>query len=380
MPSAAILDVDALLVPIAGENPAGEALRYAGIYDTIKEARRADDDLPSGEWSRKKKTADWQAVIRLTTEALTIRSKDLQIAVWLAEALIQRHGFPGLRDGLHLLWELQERFWDHLYPESEDGDPESPRAKLLEWVNDNLSPTLRQIPLTQGTNGERYSWLRWEESRKVDDLGRKDQEALGAALREGKITGEQFDKAVDTTPLEYYQTLFEDLRDSQGEYNTLQQVVDNKFGQGAPSLRGLKETLDACQELVEDILKKRGGLVTEAAPALPGTAPAPQAAPLVKHDSTRAASSAPLVQGTLPLEPQDRSDALQRLLAVAAYFRRTEPHSPVSYLVQRAVSWANLPLETWLQHVIHDSTTLESVRETLGLKDSTPSDSQKGGG
>jgi type VI secretion system protein ImpA len=288
--------------------------------------------------------------------------------------LIQRHGFPGLRDGLHLLWELQERFWDHLYPEIEDGDLEL-RATLLEWVNERLPPTLRQSPLTQGTNGERYSWLRWEESRKVDDLGRKDQEALGAALSEGKITGEQFDKAVDTTPLEYYQTLFEDLRYSQGEYNTLQQVVDNKFGQGAPSLRGLKETLDACQELVEDILKKRGGLVAEPVHAPPETAPAPQAAPLVEHDSTRAASSAPLIQGTLPLEPQDRSDALQRLLAVAAYFRRTEPHSPVPYLVQRAVHWANLPLEMWLQHVIHDSTTLESVRETLGLKDSTPSDS-----
>jgi type VI secretion system protein ImpA len=217
--------------------------------------------------------------------------------------------------------------------------------------------------------------LRWEESRKVDDLGRKDQAALEAALSEGKITGEQFDKAVDTTPLEYYQTLFEDLHDSRGEYNTLQQVVDNKFGQGAPSLRGLKETLDACQELVEDILKKRGGLVTELAPAQSETAPAPQAAPLVKHDSLRAVSSAPLIQDGLPLEPQDRSDAIQRLLAVAAYFRRTEPHSPVPYLVQRAVHWANLPLEQWLQYVIHDTTSLESIRETLGLKDSPPGDS-----
>jgi type VI secretion system protein ImpA len=375
MPSAAILDVDALLAPIAGENPAGEALRYAGIYDTIKEARRADDDLPSGEWKRKTKTADWQAVIRLATEALTTRSKDLQITAWLVEALIQRHSFPGLRDGLHLLWELQERFWDHLYPQIEGGDLES-RATLLEWVNEKLPPILRQSPLTQGTNGERYSWLRWEESRKVDDLGRKDQAAMEAALSEGKITGEQFDKAVDTTPLEYYQTLFEDLRDSRKEYDALQHVVDDKFGQeGAPSLRGLKETLDACQELVEDILNKRGGLVTEPASAQLDTAPAPQAAPLVKHDSTRAASSAPPIQGGLSLEPQDRSDAIQRLLAVAAYFRRTEPHSPVPYLVQRAVHWANLPLEQWLQYVIHDTTSLESIRETLGLKDSPSSDS-----
>jgi type VI secretion system protein ImpA len=71
----------------------------------------------------------------------------------------------------------------------------------------------------------------------------------------------------------------------------------------------------------------------------------------------------------VPLAPQDRADALQRLQAVAAYFRHYEPHSPVSYLVQRAIYWAELPLEEWLRHVIHDGTMLESIRETLGLKD-----------
>jgi type VI secretion system protein ImpA len=55
---------------------------------------------------------------------------------------------------------------------------------------------------------------------------------------------------------------------------------------------------------------------------------------------------------------------------VADYFRRTEPHSPVSYLVQRAVRWGEMPLEAWLQNVIHDEGVLEQLRETLGLKDS----------
>ena len=77
----------------------------------------------------------------------------------------------------------------------------------------------------------------------------------------------------------------------------------------------------------------------------------------------------------ISLEPLNRADALRRLAAVADYFRRTEPHSPVPYLVQRAVHWANLPLEQWLQYVIHDTTSLESIRETLGLKDSPPDDS-----
>ena len=53
---------------------------------------------------------------------------------------------------------------------------------------------------------------------------------------------------------------------------------------------------------------------------------------------------------------------------MADYFRRTEPHSPVSYLVQRAITWGQMPLDAWLHDVIKDVNTLASLRETLGLK------------
>src|ERR1051326_8846028 len=48
--SAPVIDVDALLTPIPGDNPAGENLQYSGIYDEIREARRADDNLTKGDW------------------------------------------------------------------------------------------------------------------------------------------------------------------------------------------------------------------------------------------------------------------------------------------------------------------------------------------
>ena len=58
MPSSVVLDLEALLKPIAGDKPAGESLRYAGVYDAIQEARRADDDLPMGDWQREVKNAN----------------------------------------------------------------------------------------------------------------------------------------------------------------------------------------------------------------------------------------------------------------------------------------------------------------------------------
>ena len=57
---------------------------------------------------------------------------------------------------------------------------------------------------------------------------------------------------------------------------------------------------------------------------------------------------------------------------VAEFFRQTEPHSPVAYLVQRASNWGEMPLEDWLAEVIKSKEVLSSVRETLGIKDAKP--------
>src|SRR5713226_2471659 len=76
---------DELLSSIPGSNPAGENLRYAPLYDKIKEARREEDDAPQGDWRRERKLADWPLTIKLITEALSGKTKDLQLAAWLTE-------------------------------------------------------------------------------------------------------------------------------------------------------------------------------------------------------------------------------------------------------------------------------------------------------
>jgi type VI secretion system protein ImpA len=382
MPSPVTIDFAPLLTPIPGENPAGESLRFHSTnrtYDAIQEARRSDDNLDQGEWVHKIKTSDWPAVIEIATTALATRSKDLQIAAWLVEALVEQYGFAGLRDGLRLLWELQERFWDSLFPTMEEGDLE-PRAAALLGLNRQLPPSIRQVPITQGTQGEPYAWLHWKDSREVDNLGRRDQAAMAELLADGKITGEQFDKAVEATPLDYHKTLLGDLDQIWQEYEKLVEVVDEKFGLEAPSLLGMKTAIEDCRTLVTDIVKKKGGLEPEPTPepTLEPTAdPLPQEPrerqPLVGvtvHEAQEPQARSIPRPTVMSLEPQNRADALRRLAAVADYFRRTEPHSPISYLVQRAVRWGEMPLEQWLQDVIHDESVLGYLRETLGLKNS----------
>jgi len=137
-----------LLRPIPGPNPSGEDVRYTGIYDLIKEARREEPDLPQGDWTRERKVADWPAVVDLCTDALMNKTKDLQIAAWLTEALVHRDGFPGLRQGLNLLRDLVDQFWSTVYPRSEEDELEF-RAGPLEWVGSRLDVAVKSVPLTQ---------------------------------------------------------------------------------------------------------------------------------------------------------------------------------------------------------------------------------------
>src|SRR5688572_25202638 len=136
------LQTTELLQPIAASKPGGDDIRYDPVFDQIKQARIEEDDLPTGDWARVRKTADYAQVVKLATEVLSKRSKDLQIAAWLTEALLKREGFAGLASGLDLLSAMLGGFWDHLYPMVEDDDLEY-RAAPLDWVGQYLVVPVR---------------------------------------------------------------------------------------------------------------------------------------------------------------------------------------------------------------------------------------------
>lgn len=355
------MNVELLLAPIAGDHPGGEDLTFAMELDTIREARRADDGLlDQGEWATSVKQAQWPKVRELTEGLLSQRSKDLQVACWYAEAMVRLQGFEGARRGFQVLTGLITDFWEFLYPELDPADPESleERVGKLEWLNKELPLVLRQVPLTSAASGA-YHWLQWEESRRVENLALKDPEARQQAIAEGKMTGEQFDKALKASGVGFYQS---QLLSTQAALTALQELeagVDQSFGGHAPSLRAIRECLEQIVQQTERFLRQLGGVPAgEAAHA----APEPVRAGVVTPAAVP--SSAATVDGPI----SNRAQAVAQLRAVAAYFRQAEPHSPVTYLAERAANWADMPLDQWLGSVIKDEGTLLQMRELLGVK------------
>jgi type VI secretion system protein ImpA len=360
-----VIDIEALIIPIAGDNPAGQNLQYSGLHDEIREARREDEDLEQGDWKHDRKAADWPRVIGLATEALATRTKDLQVGAWLAEALVKTNGFAGLRDGLRLMRALIEHFWDSVYPETDEGDLEA-RANAIAWIDRTLvlPKAVKDVPITRSVTGVSYSYLQWEQSRefdvpeRLDDLDSDEKERVSElkkrAGEEGKITGEQWRNAKAATRRKFYEETYPLLNQCWEEFEGLDRVMDEKFDRQTPGLGTLKKSLDDVRTFVEKLLKEKRLIEPDPVDASP-----------VEDETQNSGAEPAAASSNGPIHT--RQEALRRLAEVAVFFRRTEPHSPVSYLVQRAINWGQMPLETWLEDVIKNDGVLDHLRETLGL-------------
>ena len=125
---------DRLLKPVPGESPSGVSLRNTPAYDEIPRLLRPQELRPGGAGARDAKKSDYRALIRTTSDLLATQSKDLDIAVWLAEALVGEHRLAGLSEGLLVIDRLLESFWDTIFPALDEGD-EGFRAKPINRLN-----------------------------------------------------------------------------------------------------------------------------------------------------------------------------------------------------------------------------------------------------
>ncbi len=266
--SSDLLLSDVILDPISTDHPAGVDLRWTPEWDRIKEERRADDDLDAGKWVKKeRKAADWRSVRELTISALKNQTKDLQLALWLTEANMRLYGFPGLRDGLRIVRDLMVRYWDQgLFPTMEDG-PED-RAGPFEWLNNKLVDAITAVPITvRGDGGQDFSLNDLVEARnvgseaawrkpdgEVDDAKKK---AYLTSIEAGHISLDQFECAVKATSRAGYEEFFSAFEQAFHNYSELEWVVDEKFGEVAPTLSNCRTAFKEIRTEVEKILEKK---------------------------------------------------------------------------------------------------------------------------
>jgi type VI secretion system protein ImpA len=165
-----MFNAETLLAPISPAQPAGADLSFSSDFDAIAQARRFDDpSLEQGEWVTELKEADWAFVVKRCATLLGEKSKDLRVAVWMAEAAAKQHRMQGLGESFRLLAGLIREYWNNgLYPEP-DGDDMEQRVGNLAWILGRTPTLLREMPLTEG-QGTAFSAIDFDMARKQASL------------------------------------------------------------------------------------------------------------------------------------------------------------------------------------------------------------------
>jgi type VI secretion system protein ImpA len=361
MATSPVLDIEALLVPIAEDAPAGEDLRSSAasptIYYSLKDlrvaARAAERDPATTAMPR-----EWHDIATLAPKILAETSKDLEVVCWYIEALVRIHGFAGLRDGFALAHGLIERFWDTF--NSLPADEEGLVTRLMPFTGLNgsggggtLLMPINNAPITSehGDLGP-YSYFNYE---KASELQQRDPEVRAKRAAQGEATLENFTAAVTASGGQFYIDLLGDIDGALANFNGLTALLETKAGADAPPSSAIQELLDT---ILRNVRGFAGALVAATAP------PAAAQESSASDDAPAAASAAPVRVGAV----QSREDALRQLLQLAEFFRTSEPQSPISSMLEETVRRARMSFSDLLAELLQDKAVWRLALTNAGIK------------
>ncbi|MCD0503054.1 type VI secretion system protein TssA [Bordetella petrii] len=308
-----------ILTALDSRLPCGEDLEYDAEFLQLQQAAVERSEQQFGSTIIPAQPPDWREVEKLA-RGLLERTRDVRIMGYLTQAWTEVRGLPGYADGLALVADTLDRYWDAVHPRLDsvgDEDP-MPRINALASLGDHAgcARSARSSRLVNGVHGQlslRDAESLLDGSRSDPDFYPGGRARLVEHLRQASLQQDSDLGALLTA------------RQALGR---IQQQVSDKLGQEwVPDYAGILRTLDVVAQALGDT-----GTVPVAEPAVGDATPAASA-------PATAAASAPAQAPALRWQDaqiQSREEAAAMLAKVCAYFEVHEPSHPAPYLIRRA--------------------------------------------
>ncbi len=369
MASEQIIPLEDLLAPISEDNPAGEDIREdpspTSAYYSLKDARnaaRAAERNHLFDSDNSEADEQWRKITELTPDILQHKTKDLEVASWYTEALIRRYGFQGLRDGFKLIHGLIEQYWDHLYPLPDEDGMETRVASLTglngEGAEGVLIAPIRNVDITQGHEPGPFNFWKYQQALDVEKII-EDEARMAKASKLG-FSKADVEQAVADSSDSFFINMRDDLTEAIESYRASSRLLDEYCGisDSPPSSNIIN--------ILEDIL---GAIKHLGKYKFPAPEQDTDSAENPEDENTMNASESTAGTATPSAGPvNSRADAFRKLTEIAEFFRKTEPHSPISYIIERAVKWGDMPLDELMKELIPDSSAREVYGSLTGIK------------
>ena len=308
--------VEELLQPLGEENPAGKDVTYDDEYSQVGLLRHAPPEGPA--------EPEAEPIVELATKILSEDSKDLTVALWLAESLLVMEGFSGLHSGLAVVHGILDRFWEHAFPEEEED-----RAYALDFLNSKVKLLVKFVQVTKsGHNLSHYE--EWAGVSRNTFGGDATEEATDEAH------AGNFEEGFGDTDKVRYKEMVKSLSGCGESLAALEALGQERFtGKITPHYRDLKTELERARGAVDALLAKK--LETDPDP--------PELEESEDEESgTEATSDAPASGGGGGISPEPTSlkDASRRISAIARFLRQSDPTNPAAYLLLRGFRWGQI--------------------------------------
>lgn len=357
--------IDQLVAPIDNTHQGvGEDLTFDLRLDAIVAARTEDDPLlAQGDWVTDLKVADWDFVKAQCAELLTTTSKDLKIALWYVDALSHTDHLTGINHGLALLEALNDQYWLTMHPPL-DGDDDSMdiRAGLLSWFVKTLSDDLKQLPLADSEQGS-YNYNHFLSAREHDKQRQQNHEV------DSGLSLSDYHHAIKHSQSTWQQTLLSALETTRVRWQALTDQLNDLMGMDAPVFAPVTELLETLTQHLSPLIPQY------TAPQAEQNVAVDQADESGNMPMSPTPNNAAVMSGFNPQNRDhvaNRQHALKQMAQIQDYFAINEPHSPVTFLLGRAIEWADMPLDQWLARVIKSEDQLALLSDMIGIKPAAP--------
>jgi type VI secretion system protein ImpA len=366
-------DLEALLAPIPGDAPQGSDIRedYSGqsaynrLRDARSEARDAEKLQDAGSDDARDPTPLWRSVRDLGLKTLAETAKDLEVAAWVTEAYVRSHGLAGLTAGAKLIAGLAEHYWDDVFPLPDDYGVETRVAPVTglngREGNGSLIQPLHKLPLFTRGDGTQIAVYQYDGSAQLATL---DAERRQARIEAGAVPFDELDKEARSQGARTFARLREDAREAIAAWQGMAAILDEKASEDPPSTSTVRDMISHVVEIANRYAPPEAD-----APAADAQAGAEDGTP---GGATGVATGGFGGIGVPTGQVASREDALRALENLAAFFRRTEPVSPLAYTLDEAVRRSRMTWPELMEEIVADRDSRNAILTTLGIRPPPP--------
>lgn len=365
-------NIGTLIAPIDGSHHGvGDDMMFDPRIDAIVAARQEDDPLlAQGNWVTELKVADWDFVKNQCAELLSDTSKDMKLALWYVDALSHTDHLAGISQGLSLLQALNDEYWLTMYPPL-DGEEDSMdiRAGLLSWFVKALTDDIKQLSLAD-TKLESYDYNYYLTARDHD----KQRQQNPDSETSNQLTLSDYNHAIKNSSEAWQKALMSNLNKVTEQWQDLTDQLNDLMGMDAPVFAPVTDLLVALTQHLRPLIPEYADTTNNMCPeGIADTVNSTDDNESTMLDGNKSLASTKNVILT-DFNPSNRDhqsnrqQALKLLAQIQEYFATNEPHSPVTFLLGRAIDWADMPLDQWLAHIIKNEDQLSMISDMVGIQ------------